>query len=163
MKNVLAALDHALRWALIVLMVGLVLAVTWQVISRYLFASPSSWTEEIARFLLIWIGTLGAAYAFRLNAHIGLDLLPKKLTGDAARRLHWFTQCVIIVFAVAVLVIGGSRLVYLTWDLRQYSAVLGLPIAFVYSIIPVTGVLVVIYALAAFPHVPDADTILEVE
>jgi TRAP-type C4-dicarboxylate transport system permease small subunit len=70
---------------------------------------------------------------------------------------------VIIVFAVAVLVIGGSKLVYLTWDLRQYSAVLGLPIAFVYSIIPVTGVLVVIYALAAFPHVPDADTILEVE
>jgi TRAP-type C4-dicarboxylate transport system permease small subunit len=163
MRNVLAALDHALRWALIVLMVGLVLAVTWQVISRYLFASPSSWTEEIARFLLIWIGTLGAAYAFRLNAHIGLDLLPKKLTGAAAQRLHWFTQCVIIVFAVAVLVIGGSRLVYLTWDLRQYSAVLGLPIAVVYSIIPVTGVLVVIYALAAFPHMPDADASLEVD
>ncbi len=163
MTNILALLDRALRWALILLMVGLVLAVTWQVVSRYLFASPSSWTEEIARFLLIWIGTLGAAYAFRVNAHIGLDLLPKKLSGTAARQLHWFTLGVIILFAVAVLVIGGSKLVYLTWDLRQYSAVLGLPISFVYSIIPVTGVLIVIYSLAAFPHVPDADAAVEID
>ena len=163
MTNILALLDRALRWALILLMVGLVLAVTWQVVSRYLFASPSSWTEEIARFLLIWIGTLGAAYAFRVNAHIGLDLLPKKLSGTAARQLHWFTQGVIILFAVAVLVIGGSKLVYLTWDLRQYSAVLGLPISFVYSIIPVTGVLIVIYSLAAFPHVPNADAAVEID
>lgn len=163
MQKILAPLDHALRWALIVLMVALVTSVTWQVVSRYLFASPSSWTEEVARFLLIWIGTLGAAYAFRENAHIGLDLLPKKLSGAAARRLHRFTQSVIILFAVAVLIIGGSKLVYLTWDLRQYSAVLGLPISVVYSVIPLTGVLIVIYSLAALPHVPDADALVEVD
>jgi len=158
MKKMLSTLDSALRWALIILMVGLVLAVTWQVGSRYVLSSPSSWTEEVARFLLIWIGTLGAAYAFRTNAHIGLDLLPKKLRGAAARRLHWFTLAVIIVFAIAVLVIGGGGLVFLTWDLRQYSAVLGMPISVVYSVIPVTGVLIVIYSIAALPHVPASDT-----
>ena len=123
MQAILSPLDKFLRGMLISLMALLVLAVTWQVVSRYLFASPSSWTEEVARFLLIWIGTLGAAYAFRTNMHIGLDLLPKKLTGMAAQYLHWFTLAVIIVFAVAVLVVGGGSLVYLTWDLRQYSAV----------------------------------------
>ena len=163
MEKMLTALDRILKWALIGLMVGLVLAVTWQVVSRYLFASPSSWTEEVARFLLIWIGTLGAAYAFRENAHIGLDLLPKKLTGAAARRLHWFTVAVIILFAVTVLVIGGGSLVFLTWDLRQYSAVLGLPISFVYSVIPITGLLIVIYSLAAVPHVPDAEIAVEID
>jgi TRAP-type C4-dicarboxylate transport system permease small subunit len=157
MQTLLSTLDRVLKAALVVLMGGLVMAVTWQVVSRYLFASPSSWTEEIARFLLIWIGTLGAAWAFRCNLHIGLDLLPKRLTGAAARNLHWFTLAVIILFATAVLVVGGSSLVYLTWDLRQYSAVLGLPISIVYSVIPLTGVLIVIYSLAAFGEPPHAD------
>ena len=171
MQSLLSPLDKFLRGMLIVLMASLVLAVTWQVVSRYLFASPSSWTEEVARFLLIWIGTLGAAYAFRTNMHIGLDLLPRKLTGVAARNLHWFTLAVIIVFAFTVLVIGagsgsgvgGGSLVYLTWDLRQYSAVLGLPISFVYSVIPLTGVLIVIYSIAAFNTLPDTSMAGEVD
>jgi TRAP-type C4-dicarboxylate transport system permease small subunit len=154
MKSILSPLDRLLEWLLIILMIALVTSVTWQVLSRYLLASPSSWTEELARFLLIWIGTLGAAYAFRINMHIGLDLLPKKLTGAAALNLHRFTQLVIIVFAVTVLVIGGGSLVYLTWDLRQYSAVLGLPMSLVYLVIPLTGILVVIYSVAAFANMP---------
>ena len=163
MQSLLSPLDKFLRGMLVLLMAAMVFAVTWQVVSRYLFASPSSWTEEVARFLLIWIGTLGAAYAFRTNMHIGLDLLPKKLTGTAARNLHWFTLSVIIVFAAAVLVIGGSSLVYLTWDLRQYSAVLGLPISFVYSVIPLTGILIVIYSVAGFSEEPHADVAGEVD
>lgn len=155
MKSILNLLDRLLEWALVILMAGLVFAVSWQVISRYLFTSPSSWTEEIARFLLIWIGTLGAAYAFRLNIHIGLDLLPKKLSGAAALNLHRFTVLTVILFAVCVLVVGGASLVYLTWDLRQYSAVLGLPVSIVYSVIPLAGVLIVIYSLAAFANVHE--------
>jgi len=149
MKSLLATIDRGLQWALVALMSAMVLSVTWQVVSRYVLTSPTSWTEEVARFLLIWIGMLGAAYAFRNRMHIGLDLLPKKLTGQAARRLRWLTQAVILLFAVAVLVIGGGKLVYLTWDLRQYSAVLGLPMAVVYSVIPVTGVLIVLFELEA--------------
>ena len=157
MNAVLNILDRALRGVLVLLMSAMVLAVTWQVVSRYLLSSPSPWTEEVARFLLIWIGTLGAAYAFRTRMHIGLDLLPRHLEGAAKRRLHRFTTSVIILFAVAVLIVGGGSLVLLTWDLGQTSAALALPIAFVYSIIPLTGLLVVIYSLAAFGEVPAAD------
>lgn len=149
MKSMLASVDRSLQWALVALLGFMVFAVSWQVVSRYLFASASSWTEEVARFLLIWIGMLGGAYAFRTRMHIGLDLLPKRLTGIRARTLRWFTQIVIMLFALAVLVIGGGRLVYLTWDLRQYSAVVGLPIAFVYSVIPLTGVLIILFSLDA--------------
>lgn len=149
MQSLLSFLDKFLKSALMLLMVLLVASVTWQVVSRYLFASPSSWTEEIARFLLIWIGTLGAAWAFRTNMHIGLDLLPKKLTGKAARNLHWLTLGTVTLFASTVLIIGGGSLVNLTWELKQYSAVLGMPIAWVYSVIPLTGCLICVYALAA--------------
>jgi TRAP-type C4-dicarboxylate transport system permease small subunit len=149
MHRVVRILDALLKNVLIVLMVALVASVSWQVISRYVFSSPSSWTEEVARFLMIWVGLLGAAYAFRTGVHLGLDLLPNKLSGRSAEILKLFTLGAVILFSVAVLVVGGSNLVGLTWELRQYSAVLGLPIAFVYSVIPAAGALICVYAIAA--------------
>lgn len=155
MQRIIRILDVVLKNVLIALMVGLVAAVSWQVISRYVFASPSSWTEEVARFLMIWIGLLGAAYAFRTRAHLGLDLLPKKLTGRSAETLKLFTLVVVVLFCVTVLIIGGGKLVALTWELKQYSAVLGMPIAFVYAVIPATGLLICLYAIA--PAMEEAD------
>jgi TRAP-type C4-dicarboxylate transport system permease small subunit len=163
MNSVLTLLDRALRWTLVILLSAMVLAVTWQVVSRYLLASPSSWTEEVARYLLIWIGMLGAAYAFRTRMHIGLDLLPKKLTGRSALRLHWFTLGAIMLFALIVLVYGGTSLVLLTWELRQTSAALELPISFVYSVIPLTGILIVLYSLAGFWAAPGPDAAGEID
>ena len=90
MKKITKLLDVVLKNTLIVLMAGLVFAVSWQVVSRYIFTSPSSWTEEVARFLLIWVGVLGAAYAFRTGVHLGLDVLPKKLSGVSAQILKLF-------------------------------------------------------------------------
>ena len=95
--------------------------------------------------------------------HIGLDLLPKALTGDSSKHLHRFTLTVIIVFALAVLVGGGGSLMLLTWELRQTSAALELPIAIVYSVIPLTGLLVVLYSLAAFAETPAADVAGEID
>lgn len=148
MKKITAILDTILKNVLVILMAALVTAVSWQVISRYIFSAPSSWTEEVARFLLIWIGVLGASYAFRTGVHLGLDVLPKKLTGTPATVLKMFTVLVVMIFSVSVLMVGGSSLVMLTWELKQYSAVLGLPIAFVYSVIPISGVLISYYAIA---------------
>ena len=150
MKPLIRILDAVLTRALIVLMLALVGAVLWQVFSRYLFSAPSSWTEEVARFLLIWISLLGAVYAFRTGMHLGLDVLPKKLTGQSAKTLKVFTLAMVLLFSGTVLVVGGAALVVLTWELRQYSAVLGLPMAFVYSVIPVAGTLICLYALASF-------------
>jgi TRAP-type C4-dicarboxylate transport system permease small subunit len=149
MHRIARVLDAVLNSVLITLMVALVAAVSWQVISRYVFASPSSWTEEVARFLMIWVGLLGAAYAFRSGVHLGFDLLPNKLSGRSAQILKIFTLGAVILFSVTILIVGGSNLVVLTWELKQYSAVLGLPIAFDYAVIPSAGALICIYAIAA--------------
>jgi TRAP-type C4-dicarboxylate transport system permease small subunit len=157
MKSITRLLDAILKRCLIVLMTVLVTAVSWQVISRYIFTSPSSWTEEVARFLLIWIGVLGAAYAFRMGVHLGLDVLPKKLSGAAATMLKIFTLMLIMLFSIAVLIIGGGELVILTWELKQHSAVLGLPIAIVYSVIPAAGILISLYAIASAMGIEPVD------
>lgn len=151
MESLATLVDKALRALLVILVVALVSSVAWQVLSRYLLADPSPWTEELARFLLIWIGMLGASFAFRRRAHLGLELLPAKLEGMPATVLRYFTLATIALFAGTVLIVGGSNLVSLTWELRQYSAVLGMPIAWVYSVVPLTGVLIVFFcAVQAF-------------
>ena len=156
MRTMAKVVDAALRALLVILVVALVVSVAWQVLSRYLLEDPSPWTEELARFLLIWIGMLGASYAFRQRAHLGLELLPQKLTGAPAAALRYFTLFVVALFAVTVLITGGGNLVSLTWELRQYSAVLGMPIAWVYSVIPLTGVLIVFYCIVQALDPDDA-------
>jgi len=144
--KLMRTLDQILKLALSVLMTAMVASVVWQVLSRYLFVVPAAWTEELARFLLIWIGMLGAAYAYRQGSHLGIDLLGKKLDESGRRRLFGVIHIVCLLFAACVLVIGGGSLVSMTWELKQYSAAMGLPIAYVYSVIPASGLLICVFA-----------------
>lgn len=153
-----AGLDGALRGALALLMLSLVSAVTWQVASRYLLRDPSAWTEELARYLLIWIGLLGAAHAYRTGAHMGIDLLAQKVGSVGRARLRVISACAVLAFAVPVMIVGGASLVRLTWELRQYSAALGLPMAAVYSVIPLSGAIIALYALLDIAGPPEAGT-----
>ncbi|MBU2676981.1 MAG: TRAP transporter small permease [Gammaproteobacteria bacterium] len=155
MNGLLRVVDRLLSGALVVLVAAMVVSVTWQILSRYLFVVPAAWTEELARFLLIWIGMLGAAYAYKRHSHLGLDLLPGKLTGTSKASLNIVTHLVCMSFAAVVLVVGGGSLVTMTWELRQYSAAMGLPIAFVYAVIPASGVLICLFALVGMVHEPQ--------
>ncbi len=140
-------LDTIFRWVLALLIVMMVAAVCWQIVSRYFLNDPSQWTEELARFLLIWIGMLGAAYAYHLKMHLGLDIVQQKLS-SAGRRYHRrYVHCVVILFAVVVMIAGGIKFVMLTYDLKQVSAALGWPMHLVYLCLPVSGVMLVVYAL----------------
>ena len=104
--------------------------------------------------LLIWVGLLGGVYAYREKAHLGLDLLYQKVGNMGKRRLEIFTDICCGLFALAVLVVGGGSLVQLTWELKQTTAVLGIPMAWVYSVLPLSGVLIIFYSLAFLLHKP---------
>ncbi len=139
-------LDTFLKTLVALCMTLMVVVVTWQVVSRYALGDPSPWTEEVARMLLIWVGLLGGAYAYRERAHLGLDLLRQKLDVTGQRRLDRFTDLSCGLFAIAVLIVGGLSLVKLTWELKQTTAVLGIPMAWVYVALPLSGVLITWYA-----------------
>jgi TRAP-type C4-dicarboxylate transport system permease small subunit len=149
MSRLTARIDAMFRAMLALLMAAMVLCVTWQVVSRYLLGDPSSWTEELARFLLIWIGLLGASYAYHVKMHLGLDVLTQKLQGNAAMWHARFVHGVVILFAATVLVGGGLRLMQLTYELRQYSPALDVPMAWVYCCLPVSGAMLIFYAVIA--------------
>jgi TRAP-type C4-dicarboxylate transport system permease small subunit len=121
--------------------------VLWQVFTRFVLSDPSSYTEELARYLLIWIGLIGAAYASGRQLHLAIDLLPRRLTGRARTALDVVIRVAVATFAVVVLVYGGTRLVSLTLNLGQTSAALRVPIGWVYLAVPISGALIAWFAL----------------
>jgi TRAP-type C4-dicarboxylate transport system permease small subunit len=122
--------------ALLAIQVSVVL---WGVITRYAIGNQAGWTEELARYLLIWISLLGAAYAVAKRSHIAISLLPDSLEGDKQRRLNRLIDLFILIFAVAVLIVGGIYYVWLTFSLGQQAPSLGIPVGFVYLAVPLSG------------------------
>lgn len=145
-------LDKILGSILVFLLAMMVLAVIWQVFSRYIVNNPSSFTEELSRYLFIWIGLLGAAYAAGQQTHLAIDILPPKLNPPNRIKLRIFINVLIILFCLTVLVIGGANLVYVNYDLGQFSAALNLPLSVVYLVLPIAGVLVIFYKVNEIIH-----------
>jgi TRAP-type C4-dicarboxylate transport system permease small subunit len=125
----------------------LVLNVLWQVASRFLVGKPSSFTDELAGFLLIWVGLLGAAYATGQKQHLAIDLISKKLTEKRRRRLQIFINILMASFAIVILIVGGSNLVYITFYLGQISSALQIPIGYVYLVLPISGAFIIYYTI----------------
>jgi TRAP-type C4-dicarboxylate transport system permease small subunit len=132
---------------LIFLMSAMTIDVLWGVFTRYAIGSQAGWTEELARFLLIWIGVLGAAYASYHRLHLSIDLIADRMSTSANRYRQLLITALIVAFALLVLVIGGSRLIYISYKLGQLSAALRLPMYAVYAVLPISGVLIIYYKL----------------
>ncbi len=147
MSGLKARLDRVSGALLALLMGAAVLNVTWQVLSRFALGAPSSFTDELARYLLVWIGLLGSAVAMGQRLHVAVDLVPKRLDRRAAWLLALVAHGAVAVFALAVMVVGGARLVALSFELGQTTAALGLSLGWVYAVLPASGALVVLYAL----------------
>ena len=156
MSRFIKGIDFVLSWFLVGLMVLIVFDVTWQVFTRFIMRDPSSFTEETATFLLIWIGLLGSAYALRQKAHLGIDVLTIKMSPKLRLIWEFVIYTVVIIFAALVLVWGGIRLVNITLYLNQISAALRIKMGYVYSVVPITGFLMIIYSvnfmIEAFQH-----------
>lgn len=138
-------LNFILEWLVVILMSVMLLSVLWGVCSRYILADQSPWTDELARFMLIWVSLFGAVYISGKNTHITIDLLPKSFSQNLKLKLDLAVQFIIILFTTSVFVIGGGRYVYVSFKLEQSSAALGLPIGFVYLVLPISGLMIIYF------------------
>ncbi|WP_020568968.1 TRAP transporter small permease [Neolewinella persica] len=130
--------------ALLAVQVSVVL---WGVFTRYAIGDQAGWTEELARYLLIWISLLGSAYAVANRSHIAISLLPDSLEGTRKRNLDRVIDLLILIFAVGVLVIGGAYFVWLAFSLGQRAPTLDIPIGIVYLAVPLAGLLISFFQL----------------
>ena len=140
-------INRVLEIALIVLTSVLVVDVLWQVFSRYVLSSPSSFTDELAGYLLIWVSLLGAAYVAGRQEHLAIDILVQRAKPERQRILKIIIESVILGFSSSVLVVGGSWLVYTRFYLGVKSAALQIPLGYVYIVLPISGLLIVYYSI----------------
>ena len=143
--NVRAQIDSILEKTLIVIMSFMVVNVLWQVFSRYILANPSSFTDELARYLMIWVGVLGAAYVVGKGNHVAITYFSEKLNPVNLKRVQIIINLTILSFAILGMFIGGVRLVYITLVLEQLSPALKIPLGVVYAVIPLSGLLIIFY------------------
>jgi len=151
MARVRRILDLVIGWAVVVIFAVLVVDVLWQIAVRYapvgLPSRYATFTEELARSLLLWLAIIGAAYAAGHRDHLAIDLVSRRLSARARRMHDAIVQGLVMLFAVVLLVVGGGRLVGLTIDLEQVSASLRIPMGAIYTALPIGGVIMAVYAL----------------
>lgn len=150
MTKIYNFLNRAIEFLLVLIFCLLVVDVLWQVFGRYLLNQSFSFTEEFARFSLIWLTILGAAYLNGRQEHLSMDFWLNKLSPEARDKRMRLIELIMLVFALVVMVIGGGNLVYTTLRLGQVSAAMHVPLGFVYAIVPISGLLIMFFSIYNF-------------
>ena len=147
MEKIYKQVNRFIEYVLVAIFALLVLDVLWQVFGRYVIKQSFSFTEEFARFALIWLSILGAAYLNGKREHLSMDFLLQKLKPEKLSKRMQIIEILMCVFAFVVMVIGGGNLVYTTLYLGQVSAAMHVSLGYVYAIIPVSGLLIMFYSI----------------
>jgi len=129
---------------LILLVIGLTLSVLWGVFTRFCLGHQASFTDELARILLVWVSMIGAALAFGLKAHLGVDFFINKLQPCARKILNVVVQLVTITLTVVIFLVGGISLALAQMG-QQLPTMPWLSRGMVYAAIPVAGVFILMF------------------
>ena len=148
MKQIRSQLDKIIEILLVSILSAMVINVIWQIITRYFSASPSSFSDELARYLMIWLGLIGSAYVSGKKGHVSIDYFLKKLNHKKRVLLNRLIDFIILFFAFFVMIIGGGHLVFVTIKLEQLSPSLQIPLGFVYFVIPLSGLIIIFYQIS---------------
>ncbi|HFQ4903033.1 TPA: TRAP transporter small permease [Vibrio vulnificus] len=135
--------DKLLSSICIVIVGAMTLLVTYQVVVRYLFNSPSAVSEVLSRYLFIWLILFGAAYVFGLKEHMSITFIKQKFNEKIQILLEMLIELTTVTFALSIMIFGGyNSSVRQMW---QLDSALQIPMGVIYAAIPISGVLMVFY------------------
>lgn len=148
MRTARRILDLIVGSACCLILAGMIVVLTWQVVSRYVLNTPSAVSEEILRYGMIWSSLLGAAFASGRGTHMAIDLLRDRATGRLRLAMDLLVPVSFGLLAFHVLILGGLRAMDIAGT--QTSAVLQIPMVWVYAAMPASGICMLIYAALNF-------------
>ncbi len=129
----------------VIMFIFITLIGTYQILTRYLFNSPSTVSEELLTYSFTWLALIAAALVFGKREHMRMGFLADKLSGSSLRAVCIFSELLVILFAALVMVYGGVSITRLTTT--QITASLGIPMSMVYVIVPICGVVTILFAI----------------
>ncbi|MFC2161543.1 TRAP transporter small permease [Acidobacteriota bacterium] len=126
------------------LFIVLVAVVFYQVLSRYAFNNPPSWTEELARYCQVWIILLTSSICIRKGSHLAVDYLSHKFSQRINFIIQVFNHLLVILYVSVVFVFGMKLMLVGRY---QISPALQINMLFVYIIFPLSGILMLVEAV----------------
>jgi len=138
-------LDNVLNVLAGVSFIAMVLLTCWQVLTRYILGNPSSWSEELVSYLFAWMSLFGASLVVGERGHMNIPLLVDRVNPGLQKALMIFAEVLACFFSLVILVYGGVQITSLA--MGQMTSSLGVPIGVFYVVLPVSGVLNVIYTI----------------
>jgi TRAP-type C4-dicarboxylate transport system permease small subunit len=130
-----------IHWTLVVMVAVMTVLVIIQVLLRYIFFYSLSWSEEVARYLMIWVSFLAAALAVQKGLHIGMESLIIRLRPPVRRKVNILTKSAVLIFLL-YLAIGGFKI---SWLVREQSSpALFLSMSYAYAAAGVGGLFMAI-------------------
>lgn len=145
MHKVKAGIMQVLGFVIIALFAFMTLIGTYQIVTRYFFNRPSTVSEELLTYAFTWMALLASAYVFGKRDHMRMGFLADKLIGAPRKYLEITIDLLTFLLAAVVMVYGGISITKLT--MIQTTASLRVPMGYIYVIVPVTGVLIMLFSL----------------
>lgn len=143
MKAFRKVLDKVLEFICCTLLVVMTFTATWQVVSRYVFKSPSTWSESVTLISFVWMSLMAAAYVFGKQEHMQMTFIFDKFNPANQKKIKILTEVIIFAFALCVLVFGGFKISML--EMGQKEASLGIAMGYIYMALPLSGLLTCMY------------------
>ena len=147
MRKLSYLINRAGEWGMVFFIALLSVLVFIQVVFRYALDLPLFWTEEAARYCLVWASLLGAGVALKRGEHIAVTYIVERLPPVLHRPVLLLSRvCIGVILGVVLW--GGIRLVAVTHF--QVSPALQIPMSVPYMSVPVGAAIMLIHLLASF-------------
>ena len=140
LRTILTALLNILAGGSFLVMVALT---CWQVFTRYVLGNPSSWSEELVSYMFAWMSLLGASIVTSERGHMNIPILVERTGPGAQKFLLCLGEVTAFLFSAIILAYGGIRIANLA--MGQMTSSLGVPIGIFYIVLPLCGILNMIY------------------
>lgn len=142
-EKVNAVINWVVERTCIAIMALLTVLVTYQVVTRYVFNSPSAVSEVLSRYMFVWLVLIGSAYVFGLREHMAITYVRDKFSPRIGIIVDIVTEWGIAIFAFIVMWQGGYKAsVRQMW---QLDSALEIPMGVIYAALPISGALILIY------------------
>ena len=125
--------------------IAMVLLTCWQVFTRYVLQNPSTWSEELVGYLFAWMSLLGASLVTCERGHMNIPIIVERFSEPIQKLLNCLGEVIAFLFSAIILVFGGAQIT--TLAMGQMTSSLGVPIGIFYIVLPLCGVLNMIYTV----------------
>lgn len=145
MKALKNILTRALNGLAGISFLAMVILTCWQVFARYVLKNPSTWSEEMVSYLFAWASLLGAALVTCERGHMNIPILVEHCSEKGQKVLNCLCELIAFIFSAVILVYGGVQISALA--MGQMTSSLGVPIGIFYVVLPLCGILNMIYTV----------------